>query len=115
MRCNFSGSESARTAHLLRRVNAHRTVVMNFTFTPDGKGLLSGSWETIKHWDVSSLYTVGPLEAADDELLTWIRFGSGRTESARASILRTRGSLPYFLCLFYNVRPISFVMTEGHP
>jgi len=38
----------------------HSHVVACLVFTPDGKGLLSGSWDKqVIHWDISSLGSLG--------------------------------------------------------
>jgi WD40 repeat protein len=46
---------------LMRRVKAHDGYVSDVAFMPDGKGLLSGDWDScLRYWDVSSLYNPGP-------------------------------------------------------
>jgi len=46
----------ARTGGLLGTLRGHRDRVQSVTFTPDGRGLVSGSLDkTMKYWDVSSL------------------------------------------------------------
>jgi len=42
------------TGHLLDKWSGHQCVVLNVAFTPDGKGLVSGS-DGVKYWDVSLL------------------------------------------------------------
>ena len=45
-----------RTGELLETLRGHRDKVQSVTFTPDGGGLVSGSWDgTLKYWDVSCL------------------------------------------------------------
>ena len=46
----------ARTGELLERLQGHRGSVYGVIFTPDGRGLVSGSVDkTLKYWDVSRL------------------------------------------------------------
>ena len=46
----------ARTGELLDRLRGHRDCVYSVAFTPDGRGLVSGSWDkTLKYWDISRL------------------------------------------------------------
>ena len=46
----------ARTGELLERLRGHRDGVYSVAFTPDARGLVSGSWDkTLKYWDVSRL------------------------------------------------------------
>ena len=45
-----------RTSELLETLRGHRDGVWGVAFTPDGRGLVSGSWdETLKYWDISRL------------------------------------------------------------
>ena len=45
-----------RTGELLETLRGHRGWVRSVAFTPDGRGLVSGSEDkTLKHWDVSRL------------------------------------------------------------
>ena len=45
-----------RTAKLAQTWEGHTGLVRSVVFTPDGKGLLSSSYDkTVKYWDVSSL------------------------------------------------------------
>jgi len=47
---------NARTGKLVASWGGHSKFVTSLLFTPDGKGLLSGSWDKqVIHWDVSSL------------------------------------------------------------
>ena len=44
------------TCVLVERLQGHRDSVFSVAFTPDGKGLVSGSLDkTLKFWDVSGL------------------------------------------------------------
>ena len=46
----------ARTGELLETLRGHTRRVWDVAFTPDGRGLMSGSAdETLKYWDVSRL------------------------------------------------------------
>ena len=46
----------ARTGELLERLQGHRNSVYSVAFTPDERGLVSGSLDkTLKYWDVSRL------------------------------------------------------------
>ena len=46
----------ARTGDLLERLRGHRDSVYSVAFTPDARGLVSGSLDkTLKYWDVSRL------------------------------------------------------------
>ena len=46
----------ARTGELLETLRGHGNKVRSVAFTPDGRGLVSGSWDkTVKYWDVSRL------------------------------------------------------------
>ena len=46
----------ARTGELLERLQGHRDSVYSVAFTPDERGLVSGSLDkTLKYWDVSRL------------------------------------------------------------
>ena len=46
----------ARTGELLETLRGHTRRVWDVAFTPDGRGLVSGSAdETLKYWDVSRL------------------------------------------------------------
>jgi len=46
----------ARTGELLERLRGHGDKVKSVAFTPDGRGLVSGSSDaTLKYWDVSRL------------------------------------------------------------
>ena len=48
---------SIRTGQLIRRVKAHVERVYGIAFMPDGKSLVSGGGDnSLKYWDVSSLY-----------------------------------------------------------
>ena len=47
---------SVRTGHLMRKVKAHRECVYGLACMPDGKGLVSASWDrTLEYWDTGSL------------------------------------------------------------
>jgi len=44
------------TGQLTRRMKAHADLASYVAFMPDGKGLVSGSWDRkLRYWDVSSL------------------------------------------------------------
>jgi len=46
----------ARTGELLETLQGHGNRVQSVAFTPDGRGLVSGSWDKkLKYWDVSCL------------------------------------------------------------
>ena len=46
----------ARTGGLLETLRGHKGRVWSVTFTPDGRGLVSGGQDkTLKYWDVSRL------------------------------------------------------------
>jgi len=46
----------ARSCELLETLRGHRGGVSSVAFTPDGHGLVSGSFDnTLKYWDVSRL------------------------------------------------------------
>jgi len=48
------------TGKLVARWQGHSNYITSLAFTPDGKGLLSGSWDKeVKQWDVSSLSSLG--------------------------------------------------------
>jgi general transcriptional corepressor TUP1 len=45
-----------QTGALIERLKGHKDSVYSIAFTPDGKGLVSGSLDkTLKHWDVGPL------------------------------------------------------------
>jgi len=51
---------NVRTGKMVTRWRGHCSLVASLVFTPDGKGLLSASWDKqVKHWDVTSLRSVG--------------------------------------------------------
>jgi len=51
---------NVRTGKLVVRWRAHFSLVSSLAFTPDGKRLLSGSWDRqVSQWDVSSLSSHG--------------------------------------------------------
>jgi len=46
----------ARTGELLETLRGHEGVAWSVAFTPDGRGLVSGSSDkTLKYWDISRL------------------------------------------------------------
>ena len=46
----------ARTSELLETLQGHGDRVKSVVFTPDGRGLVSGSYDkTLKYWDISRL------------------------------------------------------------
>jgi len=48
---------------LVERLRGHRDSVYSVAFTPDGKGLISGSLDkTLKYWDVSGLLLPGAIK-----------------------------------------------------
>ncbi len=48
---------------LVERLRGHRDSVYSVAFTPDGRGLVSGSLDkTLKYWDVSGLGAAGRRE-----------------------------------------------------
>jgi len=50
-------------------------LVNSLVFTPDGKGLLSASWDQqVTHWDVSSLRSLGMSDPLSSDLLEISRF-----------------------------------------
>lgn len=50
---------SVRTGTLVSSWQAHSDLITSLAFTPDGNGLLSGSWDKqVIQWDVSSLNTL---------------------------------------------------------
>jgi glucose repression regulatory protein TUP1 len=45
-----------QTGQLVHHLTGHTDGVSSVEFTPDGKGLISGSWDmTAKHWDLEAL------------------------------------------------------------
>ena len=51
---------SVFTGKLVARWQGHSNLITSLAFTPDGKGLLSGSWDKqVIQWDVSSLSSLG--------------------------------------------------------
>ncbi len=53
------------TGDLVERLRGHRDCVYGVAFTPDGKGLVSGSLDkTLKFWDVGGLYLSNAKRAA---------------------------------------------------
>ena len=41
---------------LIKRLRGHKKGVCSVVFTPDGKGVMSGSWDQmLKHWDLRPL------------------------------------------------------------
>ena len=54
----------ARTGELLERLRGHRDSVYSVAFTPDGRGLVSGSLDkTLKFWDVGALVSAAGNDA----------------------------------------------------
>ena len=50
----------ARTGELLETLRGHKVRVWSVAFTPDGRGLVSGSQDnTLKYWDISHLARPG--------------------------------------------------------
>ena len=46
---------NAATGELLNTLSGHKSIVNSLSFNPDGKTLVSGSWDiTIRLWDVST-------------------------------------------------------------
>jgi len=64
---------NVRTGHLLDKWYGHQCVVLNVAFTPDGKGLVSGSGDgAVKYWDVSLLGLFQPAGgSATTEILEY--------------------------------------------
>ena len=90
---------TSRTRKLVAKWKAHEDCVWCVEFTPDGKGLMSGSTDhTLKCWDVSSL---GNYQAEENELVTLplIRSFSGHTVSL-GSPLRSHGWRRHFRTVF---------------
>ncbi|KAF7316017.1 Chromatin associated protein [Mycena indigotica] len=53
----------ADTGVLLERLRGHRDSVYSVVFTPDGRGVISGSLDkTLKYWDVSALSSGGKVK-----------------------------------------------------
>jgi WD40 repeat protein len=51
---------NVRTGNLVARWRGHSNLVASLVFTPDGKSLLSGSWDNqVIQWDVSFLSSLG--------------------------------------------------------
>jgi len=49
-----------RTGNLVANWRGHDKLVTSLVFTPDGKSLLSGSWDSqVKQWDISFLGSYG--------------------------------------------------------
>jgi len=46
------------TGQLVERLRGHRSIVYSVAFTPDGKGLVSGSSDKLKFWDLSGMGAV---------------------------------------------------------
>jgi len=54
------GIWGTRTGKLLETLRGHKNHVRSVVFTPDGRGLVSGSYDkTLKYWDVSRLANAG--------------------------------------------------------
>jgi len=59
-----------RTGKLVKEWQGHFWIVESLVFTPDGKGLLSGSWDKqVTHWDVSSLRSLGNSDALSSDIM----------------------------------------------
>jgi len=50
---------NVRTGSLVASWQGHNYNVAGLVFTPDGKGLLSASWNSLVMWDVSFLRSLG--------------------------------------------------------
>jgi len=60
---------NVRTGKLVARWWGHSRLVTSLVFTPDGKRLLSGSWDKeVKQWDVSSLSSLGMTDRPTSDM-----------------------------------------------
>jgi len=58
-----------RTGKLVTKWRRHSDLVASLVFTPDGKGLLSASWDKqVIHWDVASLGMTDPPSSVSMEI-----------------------------------------------
>jgi RNA polymerase sigma factor (sigma-70 family) len=105
----------ATTGQELRRLRGHRSEITYFAFSPDGRTLVSGSWDTTALvWDISDLLErepapPGELEARQREAL-WIDLASGDAAQAYRAIqalaAAPQQALPFVKA---RLRPVSEV------
>jgi len=61
---------NVRTGKMVTRWQGHSDLVASLVFTPDGKGLLSASWDNqVIHWDVASLGSLGMADALSSDVM----------------------------------------------
>jgi len=63
-----------RTGKLVTNWRGHRNAITSLVFTPDGKGLLSASWNEVIHWDVASLRSLGMADPLSSDMVEISRF-----------------------------------------
>jgi len=64
-----------RTRKLLKEWRGISGLVDSLVFTPDGRGLLSASWdEQVTHWDVASLRSLGNSDPLTSDIMEISRF-----------------------------------------
>jgi len=66
---------NVRTEEMVASWLGHSHVVACLVFTPDGKGLLSGSWDKqVIHWDISTLTSLGMADPPISGMMEISRF-----------------------------------------
>jgi len=63
-----------RTGKLVSRWRGRAGLAGSLVFTPDGKGLLSASWDKVIHWDFASLGSLGMANPLSSDTMEISRF-----------------------------------------
>jgi len=65
-----------RIGNVVKEWQGHPGLINNLVFTPDGKGLLSASYNNkqVRHWDVASLRSLGNSDAQSSGIVEILRF-----------------------------------------
>ena len=69
-----------RTGKLVANWRGHSALVASLMFTPDGKGLLSASWDkSVVYWDVASLRSLGMADPPSSRMMMEVSRSMGHT------------------------------------
>jgi len=63
-----------RKGKLVAWWGGHPSLIGSLVFTPDGKGLLSASWDKVIHWDFASLGSLGMADPLSSDMMEISRF-----------------------------------------